>query len=44
MRAITLPHDVNADQIEASLDEGVLSVQVPKSEAAKPRRIAINGK
>ncbi|EHR48436.1 molecular chaperone (small heat shock protein) [Saccharomonospora marina XMU15] len=41
---VTLPQDVNADKIEATLDEGVLTVRVPKTEAAKPRRIAINGK
>jgi HSP20 family protein len=41
---ITLPHDVDADKIEADLADGVLTVRVPKVEAAKPRRIAINGK
>lgn len=40
----TLPQDVNADQISAELSEGVLTVQVPKSEAAKPRRIPISSK
>jgi len=41
---VTLPRDVDADKIEASLADGVLTVRVPKSEAAKPRRIAISGK
>ncbi|WP_158847848.1 Hsp20/alpha crystallin family protein [Saccharothrix deserti] len=41
---VTLPHDVDADKVEANLADGVLSVRVPKSEAAKPRRIAISGK
>jgi HSP20 family protein len=41
---VTLPHDVNADGIEATLESGVLTVRVPKSDAAKPRRIAITGK
>ncbi|MCT2584598.1 Hsp20/alpha crystallin family protein [Actinophytocola gossypii] len=41
---VTLPRDVNADKVEASLAEGVLAVRVPKNEAAKPRRIAISGK
>ena len=31
-----------ADKIEANLDEGVLTVRVPKSETNKPRRITIN--
>ncbi|MEV6717609.1 Hsp20/alpha crystallin family protein [Lentzea sp. NPDC051208] len=41
---VTLPRDVDADRIEAELADGVLTVRVPKTEAAKPRRIAINGK
>lgn len=41
---VTLPRDVDVDRIEAGLAEGVLTVRVPKSEAAKRRRIAITGK
>lgn len=40
----TLPHDVDSDKIEAELTDGVLTVRVPKTEAAKPRRIAITAK
>ncbi|WP_309064347.1 Hsp20/alpha crystallin family protein [Microbacterium sp.] len=40
---VHLPDAVDADGVKATLDEGVLSVRVPKSEAAKPRRIAIEG-
>ncbi|SDD13662.1 Hsp20/alpha crystallin family protein [Actinokineospora iranica] len=40
---VTLPDSVDADKVEASLDEGVLTIRVAKSEAAKPRRIAIRG-
>jgi HSP20 family protein len=36
-----LPGDVNADQVDATLADGVLTVTLPKSEATKPRRIAI---
>lgn len=32
---------VDADRIEANVEHGVLSIQVPKAEASKPRRIAI---
>jgi HSP20 family protein len=38
---VTLPGDVDPDNIDASLDEGVLTVRVPKPERAKPRRIEI---
>ena len=37
----TLPRDVDAEKIEATMAEGVLNVRVPKSEQAKPRRIPI---
>ena len=41
---LTLEHDntVNADGIHAELKDGVLRVSLPKAEAAKPRKIAIN--
>jgi HSP20 family protein len=38
-----LPGDVKADAVSAQLTDGVLTVTVPKSEAAKPRRIEITG-
>ncbi len=38
---VTLPAPVDADKVEAKLANGVLSVTFPKSEAAKPRKIAI---
>lgn len=40
-RSITLPRNVDADRIEANYEKGVLSLQIPKTEEAKPRRIAI---
>lgn len=40
-RSFTLPADINADGVEASLQNGVLRLSLPKAEAAKPRQIAI---
>jgi HSP20 family protein len=38
---VSLPTPVDADRVEAKLVHGVLSLAFPKSEAAKPRKIAI---
>lgn len=40
--SVTLPADVDADKVSAQLDDGVLTVRVPKPEQAKPRRIQIS--
>lgn len=40
-RTIGLPSDVDADKVEAKLDQGILRVTLPKSEKARPRRIAV---
>jgi HSP20 family protein len=40
-RSITLPAQVQAEQIEASFDNGVLQIMVPKMEEAKPKRIQV---
>jgi len=42
-RAVRLPEFVNADKISASFTNGLLTITVPKAEAAQPRKIAING-
>ena len=38
---VVLPGDIDEDAIEASLNEGVLAVRVPKAEAERPRRIPV---
>ncbi len=38
---VVLPGDVDEEGVEASLDEGVLSVRVPKAEAERARRIPV---
>ena len=40
-RAITLPGPVESARTEATLAEGVLTVRIPKSEEAKPKRITV---
>ncbi len=47
-RSINLPVMVNADEIDADYTDGVLTLNVPKAEEVKPRRIQVrahsNGK
>jgi HSP20 family protein len=40
-RVFTLPQGIEADRIEAQYQDGVLTIALPKSEAAKPRQIKI---
>ena len=41
-RSVTLPQHVTADAIEASFEDGVLTVLVPKAAEAKPKRIEVH--
>jgi HSP20 family protein len=43
-RAFALPENLNLDKIQASYENGVLTVTLPKSEAVKPRQVAIDVK
>jgi HSP20 family protein len=40
-RSVRLPEFVDADRIEAKFAHGLLTITVPKAEAAKPRKIAV---
>jgi HSP20 family protein len=41
VRVVTLPTDVNRDQVQAHLENGILNVRLAKSETAKPRKITV---
>ena len=40
-RSFTLPANVESDKAKATFENGVLSIALPKTEEAKPRKIAI---
>jgi HSP20 family protein len=43
-RSIPIPSNVDANKIEASFDDGVLEVTLPKSAKVKPKKIAVSAK
>jgi HSP20 family protein len=43
-RSLKLPEFVDGDHISAEFSNGLLTVTVPKAQAAQPRRIAINAR
>ena len=40
---VTLPGEINPDRVEATLRDGVLTIQLGKAASARPRRIQIKG-
>jgi HSP20 family protein len=42
-RSFQLPAGIDEDRIEASFDQGVLTVRIPKAALPQPRRIEIKG-
>jgi HSP20 family protein len=43
-RSIDLPSDADPDKIEANYEDGVLEVTIPKTEAVKPKKVAVSAK
>ena len=43
-RSVTLPSGLNTDKAEASFDNGILTVTIPKSEQVKPKSIKVKAK
>jgi len=44
VRSLTLPHTVQTDKAEATTEDGILTLTIPKSEDAKPRTIEVKAK
>lgn len=40
-RSFTLPSEVDVEKVDASLTNGILSLTLPKAEAAKPKQVSI---
>lgn len=41
-RSFSLPNNIDADKVEASMKNGILEIRLPKCESAKPKAIAIH--
>ncbi|MFO0837021.1 MAG: Hsp20/alpha crystallin family protein [Phycisphaerae bacterium] len=41
IRVLTLPSDVDAERVEATLRDGVLSITLPKAAASRARKITV---
>ena len=40
-RVISLPDDVQTEKINAGYEDGILTIKIPKAEAAKPKQIEV---
>lgn len=43
LRVFKIPEDVDAQAIDAALDNGVLELRLPKAKTVQPRRITVRG-
>lgn len=41
-RSLRLPSEIEADQVQASIADGVLTLNLPKAESARPRKIQVS--
>ena len=41
-RSFALPHTLDANKVEASYKDGVLTIKLPQREEAKPKQIKVN--
>ena len=44
LRSVTMPGAVDVDKIEATYEDGILEIQVPKAKEAKPSKVQIKAK
>jgi len=42
-RTLSLPWDIDADRVEARLQDGVLAIKLPKAETSKPKKVKVLG-
>ena len=43
-RTVRLPVALDAEKVQASMQDGILTITLPKAEAAKPRKISVQRK
>jgi len=43
-RSVSLPTTVKADDVQASLENGILHLEIPKAEQVRPRKIAVQSR
>jgi HSP20 family protein len=43
-RTLRLPAPIDADRVEAKINDGILTLRLPKAESARPKKIKINAK
>ena len=44
VRSFSLPNNVDAEKIKATFNNGILELQIPKKEEARPKQITIDVK